>query len=80
MASVPTAAVATEATIGPDNPGTATTIDMFVDPNDDLDETLDATVPIVCPKIIDFIIKLCKFPEDLTGCVHQSAGLDGVDS
>jgi hypothetical protein len=41
-------------------------IDLLVDPNDDLDETFDTTVPIVRPKIIDFIIKLFKFPEDST--------------
>jgi hypothetical protein len=41
--------VATEETIGPDNPGTATAIELLVDPNDDLDETFDSTVPIVRP-------------------------------
>jgi hypothetical protein len=60
------AAVATEATIGPDNPGTETEIDLLVVPNNDLDKAFDATVPSVRPKIIDFIIKLCKFPEDST--------------
>jgi hypothetical protein len=37
---------------------------LLVDPNNDLDDLFDATVPTVRPKIIDFIIKLCKFPED----------------
>ena len=30
------------------------------------DDTFEATAPIVCSWIVEFIIKLCKFPEDST--------------
>ena len=64
--SVPTATVASESIGAQDNPGTTTAVDLLIDPNDAPDETFEATVPIFRPAIIDFIIKLCKFPEDST--------------
>ena len=57
---------ASEATGGLDNPGTTTDVDLLIDPVDVLDETFEATVPSGRSTIIDFIIKLCKFPADST--------------
>jgi hypothetical protein len=39
---------------------------LLIDPNDAPDETFEATVPVARSAIIDFIIKLCMFPEDST--------------
>jgi hypothetical protein len=64
--STPLATVASDATGGQDNPSTTKEVDTSTDPSCAPDERFDATVPIVCSRIIAYIIKLCMFPEDST--------------
>ena len=64
--STPAATVAFEATGGEDNPGTSAEVEYLIDTSNAPDDTFEATAPIVRSRIVEFIIKLCKFPEDST--------------
>jgi hypothetical protein len=60
--STPTVKVASDATGGQDNPGVTRVVDTLIDPNGAPDETFDSMLPIVCSRIIVYIITLCKLP------------------
>ena len=64
--STPAATVAFEATVGQDNTGTMTEVESLIDTSGAPDDTSEATALIVRSRIVEFIIKLCKFPEDST--------------
>ena len=64
--STPAATVAFEAAVGQDNPGTMTEVESLIDTSGAPEDTSEATALIVRSRIVEFIIKLCKFPEDST--------------
>ena len=64
--SNPAATVAFEATGGQDNPGMMTEVESLINTSGAPDDAFEATAPINHSWIVEFIIKLCKFPEDST--------------